>query len=127
MGLSLTIDIPAMMEAKEKAVAAAKVHAEKHAWAYACFHAEKQVGLLASETETLAKEGEPVKKISAGQKPGLDKAKADESQRAQTLSGADGDVKKPDSALTGIVVDLVKAISKHGDCFDDKPDAGSSD
>lgn len=127
MGLSLTVDIPAMMEAKEKAVAAAKVHAEKHAWAYACFHAEQQVGLLASETETLAKEGEPVKKISAGQKPGLDKAKADESQRAQTLSAANGDVKKPDSALTGIVVDLVKAISKHGDRFDDKPDAGSSD
>ncbi len=127
MGLSLTVDIPAMMEAKEKAVAAAKVHADKHAWAYACFHAEKQVGLLAAETATLAKEGEPVKKISADQKPGLDKAKADESQRAQTLSGAKGDVKKPDSALAGIVIDLVKAISKHGDRFDDKPDAGNAD
>ncbi|MES2638684.1 MAG: DUF4157 domain-containing protein [Myxococcota bacterium] len=127
MGLSLTVDIPAMMEAKEKAVAAAKVHAEKHAWAYACFHAEQQVGLLATETETLAKAGAPVKKISVGQKPGIDKAKADESQRAQTLSGAKGDVQKPDSALTGIVVDLVKAISKHGDRFDDKPDGGSSD
>jgi hypothetical protein len=126
MGLTLTVDIVAMMEAKEKAVEAAKVYSEKHAWLYACFHAEKQVGLLATETDTLAKRGEPLKKISAKQKPGLDKAKADESQRATTLSGAKGDVAKPDSGLAGIVIDLVKALSDHGDRFDTKPDAGDS-
>jgi hypothetical protein len=126
MDLTVDVDILAMMDAREKATQAAARHAENHAWAYACYHAEQQVDGLSKETRQIAREGEPIKKISVGQQPSLSKAKSDEGQRKAALDGNKGDIAQPDSSMTSIVMELVAKIAEFGDRFESPPNAGNS-